>query len=100
MIINFKIKIIHFHYFSQQHVYSKYRFIHQTRVDKKTQTVSETHKGKLFKLVEKKIFLVESANYHVKNGVVFGNYTFRTIAIESFSDNHGAVPLPPPPSPQ
>ena len=39
------------------------------------------------------MFLVESANYHVKNGVVFGNYTFRTIAIESFSDNHGAVPL-------
>jgi predicted methyltransferase MtxX (methanogen marker protein 4) len=42
------------------------------------------------------MFLVESANYHVKNGVVFGNYTFRTIAIESFSDNYGAVPLPPP----
>ena len=35
-----------------------YSFIQQTRVDKKTQTVSETHKGKLFKLVEKKCFLL------------------------------------------
>ena len=44
---------------------------------------------------KKKYGLVESANYHVKNGVVFVNYTFST-AIESLSDNHGCSRATPP----